>query len=71
MDDRIFLWELGGEKRRWVLFDPKLLKDQTKLIASREERHVGQTLCTCDTICTCNTVGGGEKLAEGRCAPAT
>jgi hypothetical protein len=63
----LFLWELDGEKPYWILFDPGLLKDQTKFKSYDRRDRVGSTVvCTCDLVCTCNTVW----LPAGAALPA-
>jgi len=62
---RIFLRELEGEKRCWILFDPDLEQDQVKASGYDErEKMLAGTVCTCNLVCTCNTiwVPGGKPL---------
>ena len=54
---RIFLWELDGKKRAWVLFDIETEENQTKVSCYDDQESVmAGAVCTCDLVCTCNTV---------------
>jgi len=64
---RIFLWELEGAKRCWVLFDPDT-EGQTKVSCYDDrEKVMAGAVCTCDMVCTCNTVWvqGRKSLPRG------
>ena len=74
----IILWELEGDRRRWVLFDPKNWQEQIKLTAYDEKGSGAAAVCTCNTIwlpegaalpvkaaCVCNTIVVGPVKPGG------
>jgi hypothetical protein len=67
-DGVILLWELGGQKRRWALFDPACIEELVNVQSYREQARLSSAaVCSCDLICTCDTVWApaGTAVAAG------